>query len=290
MEVDGGDANSVTAVEGERVIEAVTVGGIEQHALGIFPAWFYGFVGEVGMELVEIAGTKPEGVVAGDQRFVVVFAIEDELAVRPCDCDVGDHAGQEGCGSVGEIGGLPLDGHGGNLRASEVAGGEVPDEVFEEPMHHGFVAQDVAETAFALVLFRQEALMDQATEAEQESIVAGVPVKLDAVKRRIGNGYRCHLWQEGACQSQCVPVLCRECIVLQKPVSGSAQDPVDRGIVAQFVELALHPSGTVRHAPITVGDMDTSPEARCDFGVGQILALVAGPGDSMDAIGQHFGE
>jgi hypothetical protein len=88
-----------------------------------------------------------------------------------------------------------------------VAGGEVPDEVFKDPMHHGFAAQDVAETAFALVFFWREALMDQAAEAEWEPVAAGVPVKLDAVKRRIGNGYRCHLWKEDACQSQRVPVI-----------------------------------------------------------------------------------
>lgn len=91
------------------------------------------------MELVEVAGAKPQGVVAGDQRLVVVFAVEDELPVRPCNGDVGDHAGQKVCGGVGEIGGLPLDVHGGNLSAGEVEGGEVLDEVFEEPMHQRFV-------------------------------------------------------------------------------------------------------------------------------------------------------
>lgn len=66
-------------MERECVIEGISIGRIEQHALDIFPARLDGLVGEVGVELVEIAGTETECVIARDQGLLVVFAIEDQL-------------------------------------------------------------------------------------------------------------------------------------------------------------------------------------------------------------------
>ena len=79
------------AVERESVVEPVAVCGVEQRSLDVLPAGLDGFVGEVGVELEEVARMEPQGIVAGDQGLLIVFAIEDQLSIRPGDRDVGDH-------------------------------------------------------------------------------------------------------------------------------------------------------------------------------------------------------
>ncbi len=54
-QVNRSHADNVAIVEREAMVEGVPIGWIEQHAFDSLPARHSGLVGEVGIELVEVA-------------------------------------------------------------------------------------------------------------------------------------------------------------------------------------------------------------------------------------------
>lgn len=72
------------------MVELIPVGRVEQHTFDFRPACCGGLIGQISVELVKVAGTEAKGVVVGDEGLLIVFAVEDELPIRPRDGDVGD--------------------------------------------------------------------------------------------------------------------------------------------------------------------------------------------------------
>ncbi len=64
---------------GGPVVEFVAVAGVKEHSLDLLPTGCRRLVGQVSIELVEVAGTEAKGVVVGDEDLLVVFAVEDEF-------------------------------------------------------------------------------------------------------------------------------------------------------------------------------------------------------------------
>ena len=136
-------------VERELVVQAVAVGWVEEDAFDLFPSAVLGLVGEVGMELIEIARFELSPLVVARESILIIFAVENHFALRPSNSDICQHAREEGAGLVIEAAGIPGDPHCRHGRLREMFCGKIAHKFLKDFSHRLFVPGEISEPAVA---------------------------------------------------------------------------------------------------------------------------------------------
>lgn len=172
---------------GVTVVEVLAVDrGVEEHAgsrlvEGSVGGGRAGELGDVGVNLVEVAGVELAGVAAAtvEAAFAVEFGVDDEPAVGEGDGNVGFHRGQEAGVALGQRGEIPSDVRRGDLGLRQVGAVEFADEGLKQVVE--VVADDAAHRALGVwTLLEGVGSEDKPADFEEESVDAVVAVELGA--------------------------------------------------------------------------------------------------------------
>ena len=151
------------------------VRGVKQDAFDRFPAADDGLIGEVSVQLIEMPTSEALGAELPYQRVPVVFAVQDDLPVRPFDGDVGFHHRQ------GIAGRVPIDLHSANPCSCKVADGEIADKFLKNSRHGPLVVQNVPKVMVSGPgAVREVRTVDEFAKLKQKAIGPVVAVELDA--------------------------------------------------------------------------------------------------------------